>query len=67
MILGDKPLLFKGVLSQYRILRMPRLVMLWTILIQNLQGILGVSVLVHRMVFNLTAPIVQRTLAGQFL
>jgi hypothetical protein len=41
---------------------------LWTILIQNLQGTLGMFILVYRwMVSNLTAPIVLRTLAGQFL
>jgi hypothetical protein len=44
-----------------------RLGTLWTILIQNLQGILGVSLLVYRrMVSNLTVLIVLRTLAGQF-
>jgi hypothetical protein len=46
---------------------LPRLGRLWTILIQNLQGILGVSILVYRqMISNLTVLIVLRTLAGQF-
>jgi hypothetical protein len=50
-----------------RILWMPRISMLWTILIQNLQGTLEVSILVYRwMVSNLTALIVLRTLADQF-
>jgi hypothetical protein len=40
---------------------------LWTILIQNLQGTRGVSILVYRwMVYNITASIILRTLAGQF-
>jgi hypothetical protein len=47
---------------------MPRLDTLWTILIQDLHGALGMSVLVYRwMVSNLIALIVLRTLAGQFL
>jgi hypothetical protein len=41
---------------------------LWTILIQNLQGTPGMSVLLYRqIVSNLIAPIVLCTLAGQFL
>jgi hypothetical protein len=37
-------------------------------LIYNLQETPGVSVLIYRrMVSNLTAPIIPRTLAGQFL
>jgi hypothetical protein len=51
-----------------RTLLMLRLCMLWTILIQNLQGTPGVSVSVYQwMVSNLTALIVLCTLAGQFL
>jgi hypothetical protein len=49
------------------ILRMLRLDTLWIVLIQNLHGTLGVSILVYReMVSNLTALIVLRTLAGMF-
>jgi hypothetical protein len=51
-----------------RILWMLNLGTLWTVLIQNLQGTAGVSVLVYQlMVSNLTALIVLRTLVGQFL